>query len=136
MAVTNNIREIREQRGIYQDDLAAAIGFSTKTVGRIDSSMRTVSFGPSTRKLPVPADTAFSKISMLLNGIILAVCFSYIPDAWSRLIYSIAFSLPSSVSDEKGSAGFTPKYASSFILFIMRNRIKMFTWWHSEMRVS
>ena len=27
--------------------------------------MRTVSFGPSTRKLPVPADTAFSKISML-----------------------------------------------------------------------
>ena len=38
--------------------------------GRIDSSMRTVSFGPSTRKLPVPADTAFSKISMLRNGII------------------------------------------------------------------
>ena len=34
--VTNNIREIREQRGIYQDDLAAAIGFSTKTVGRIE----------------------------------------------------------------------------------------------------
>ena len=33
--------------------------------------MRTVSFGPSTRKLPVPADTAFSKISMLRNGIIL-----------------------------------------------------------------
>ena len=32
MAVTNNIREIREQRGIYQDDLAAAIGYSTKTV--------------------------------------------------------------------------------------------------------
>ena len=26
MADTNNIREIREQRGIYQDDLAAAIG--------------------------------------------------------------------------------------------------------------
>ena len=36
MAVTNNIREIREQRGIYQDDLAAVIGFSTKTVGRIE----------------------------------------------------------------------------------------------------
>ena len=36
MAVTNNIREIREQRGIYQDDLAAAIGYSTKTVGRIE----------------------------------------------------------------------------------------------------
>ena len=27
MAVTNNIKEIREQRGIYQDDLAAAIGY-------------------------------------------------------------------------------------------------------------
>ena len=36
MVVTNNIREIREQRGIYQDDLAAAIGYSTKTVGRIE----------------------------------------------------------------------------------------------------
>ncbi len=36
MAVTNNIREIREQRGIYQDDLAAAIEYSTKTVGRIE----------------------------------------------------------------------------------------------------
>ena len=36
MAVTNNIRDIREQRGIYQDDLAAAIGYSAKTVGRIE----------------------------------------------------------------------------------------------------
>ena len=36
MAVTNNIREIREQRGICQDDLASAIGYSTKTVGRIE----------------------------------------------------------------------------------------------------
>ena len=36
MSVTNNIREIREQRGIYQDDLADAIGYSTKTVGRIE----------------------------------------------------------------------------------------------------
>ena len=36
MAVTNNIREIREERGIYQDGLTAAIGYSTKTVGRIE----------------------------------------------------------------------------------------------------
>ena len=36
MVVTNNIREIREQHGIYQDDLAATIGYSTKTVGRIE----------------------------------------------------------------------------------------------------
>ena len=42
MAVTNNIREIREQRGIYQDDLAA-IGYSTKTVGRIERGNSTPS---------------------------------------------------------------------------------------------
>ena len=36
MAVVNNIKEIREQRGIYQNELAAAIGYSTKTVGRIE----------------------------------------------------------------------------------------------------
>ena len=36
MVVTNNIKEIREQRGIYQNDLAAAIGFSTKTVSRVE----------------------------------------------------------------------------------------------------
>ena len=43
MAVTNNIREIREQRGIYQNDLAAAIGYSTKTVGRIERGDNTPS---------------------------------------------------------------------------------------------
>ena len=32
MAVTNNIREIREQRGIYQNDLAATIGYSAKVL--------------------------------------------------------------------------------------------------------
>ena len=36
MAVPNNFREIRDQRGNYQNDLAAAIGYSTKTVGRIE----------------------------------------------------------------------------------------------------
>ena len=30
MAVVNNIKEIREQRGIYQDDLGAAIGYAPK----------------------------------------------------------------------------------------------------------
>ena len=51
--------------------------------GRIDSSMRTVSFGPSTRKLPVPADTAFSKISMLRNGISLRIReYSYVLKMW------------------------------------------------------
>ena len=36
MAVVNNIKEIREQRGIYQDELAEATGYCTKTIGRIE----------------------------------------------------------------------------------------------------
>ena len=43
MAVVNNIKEIREQRGIYQDDLAAAIGYNTKTIGRIERGESTPS---------------------------------------------------------------------------------------------
>ena len=35
MAVVNNIKEIREQRGIYQDELAEATGYCTKTIGRM-----------------------------------------------------------------------------------------------------
>ncbi len=34
MAVVNNIKEIREQRGIYQDELAEATGYCTKTIGQ------------------------------------------------------------------------------------------------------
>ena len=40
MAVTNNLREIREQRGLIQDDLAAATGFCTKTISRIERGER------------------------------------------------------------------------------------------------
>lgn len=36
MAVVNNIKEIREHRGIYQDELAEATGYCTKTIGRIE----------------------------------------------------------------------------------------------------
>ncbi len=36
MAVSNNIKEIREQKGICQDDLAAATGYSIKTIGRVE----------------------------------------------------------------------------------------------------
>ena len=43
MAVTNNIREIREQRGIYQDELAEATGYCTKTIGRIERGESTPS---------------------------------------------------------------------------------------------
>ena len=43
MAVTNNIREIREQRGIYQDELAESTGYCTKTIGRIERGESTPS---------------------------------------------------------------------------------------------
>ena len=36
MAVVNNIKEIRELRGIYQDELAEATGYCTKTVSRVE----------------------------------------------------------------------------------------------------
>ncbi len=36
MAVSNNIKEIRERKGICQDDLASATGYSTKTIGRVE----------------------------------------------------------------------------------------------------
>ncbi len=36
MAVSNNIKEIRESKGICQDDLASATGYSTKTIGRVE----------------------------------------------------------------------------------------------------
>ena len=43
MAVVNNIKEIREQRGICQDDLAKATGYCTKTIGRIERGESTPS---------------------------------------------------------------------------------------------
>lgn len=43
MAVVNNIKEIREQQGIYQDDLAAGTGCCTKTIGRIERGESTTS---------------------------------------------------------------------------------------------
>lgn len=36
MAVSNNIKEIRESKGICQDDLASATGYSTKTIGLVE----------------------------------------------------------------------------------------------------
>lgn len=36
MAVSNNMKEIRESKGICQDDLASATGYSTKTIGRVE----------------------------------------------------------------------------------------------------
>lgn len=36
MAVVNNIREIRKNRGISQSALAEATGYCSKTIGRIE----------------------------------------------------------------------------------------------------
>lgn len=36
MAVVNNLKEIRESRGLLQDDLASATGFCTKTISRVE----------------------------------------------------------------------------------------------------
>lgn len=68
MAVTNNIREIREQRGIYQDDLAAAIGYSTKTVGRIergDSTPRLLDIRENVRGAIKTTDKDIAKTALL-----------------------------------------------------------------------
>ena len=36
MAVSNNIKEIRESKEICQERLASATGYSTKTIGRVE----------------------------------------------------------------------------------------------------
>lgn len=36
MAVSNNIKEFRESKGICQESLASATGYSTKTIGRVE----------------------------------------------------------------------------------------------------
>ena len=41
MAIVNNIKEIREQRGIYQDD--EATGYCSKTIWRIERGESTPS---------------------------------------------------------------------------------------------
>lgn len=40
MAVVNNLKEIRESRGLLQDDLASATGFCTKTISRVERCER------------------------------------------------------------------------------------------------
>ena len=36
MVISNNIKEIREERGVRQCDVAKAIGYNVRTVGRIE----------------------------------------------------------------------------------------------------
>ena len=66
--------------------------------------MRTVSFGPSTRKLLVPADTAFSKISMLQNGIIFSSLLFIHSGCVEQIdiIHSFCGMLLSAIHEEEG----------------------------------
>lgn len=36
MAIVNNLKDIRESRGIIQNDLATATGFCTRTISRVE----------------------------------------------------------------------------------------------------
>lgn len=36
----NNLKTIREERGLLQEDLASATGFCTKTIGRVERGER------------------------------------------------------------------------------------------------
>ncbi len=40
IAIVNKLKEIRESRGLLQDDLATATGFCTKTISRIERGER------------------------------------------------------------------------------------------------
>lgn len=40
MPIINNLKSIRESRGLLQEDLASATGFCTKTVSRIERGER------------------------------------------------------------------------------------------------
>lgn len=40
MAVTNNLKSIRESRGLLQEDLATGTGFCIKTISRIERGER------------------------------------------------------------------------------------------------
>lgn len=43
MAVVNNLKSLREERGLLQDDLASATGFCTKTISRVERGEHTPS---------------------------------------------------------------------------------------------
>ena len=62
MAVVNNIKEIREQRGIYQDELAEATGYCTKTIGRIERGDST----PSAEFMPV----SYTHLTLPTNSLV------------------------------------------------------------------
>ena len=40
MAVVNNLKTIRESRGLLQEDIASATGFCTKTISRVERGER------------------------------------------------------------------------------------------------
>lgn len=63
MAVTNNIKELRMERNLIQEDLAAAIGSCSRTIGRIERGERNASLEVAlriARYFQVPVEDIFS----------------------------------------------------------------------------
>lgn len=94
MAVVNNIKEIREHRGIYQDELAEATGYCTKTIGRIER-------GEST-----PSAEFMLRISKYFNMLVEDV---FHVEDWA------GDKTPSSFTDKSPSKTYTQK---SYILYL------------------
>lgn len=62
MAVTNNLKEIRQERNLLQEDLAAAIGSCGRTIGRIERGERNASLELALRisqYLGIPVEELF-----------------------------------------------------------------------------
>ena len=71
MAVVNNLKEIREERGLLQEDLASATGFCTKTIGRVERGER----APSAEfMLRIAAFGRCSYIFYVIQYIIILLC--------------------------------------------------------------
>ena len=62
MAVANNLKEIRQERNLLQEDLAAAIGSCGRTIGRIERGERNASLELALRisqYLGIPVEELF-----------------------------------------------------------------------------
>ena len=99
------ISTYRKKKGLLQQDLADELAKEGITI-----SYKAISNWE--RNLAEPSVTIFYKVCRILG-------ITNMYEAYFGVNPADPFSLPSSVSDEKGSAGFTPKYAS-YMLVIPR----------------
>ena len=74
MAVVNNLKEIRESRGLLQEDLASATGFCTKTISRVERGER------------APSAEFMLRIAAYFNllGVCQVFCVSFKKKFWGR----------------------------------------------------